>query len=251
MVHELAHAWWGNKVAPAGPGAPLINEGLASFTGMSFFEERDGRARAIEGSEFGSATGSPDATLYGYVDLWRSGKDVALARLKAGVGDHYNIAQTKGVWVLRMLRDRIGRDAFYGALRRITAERSTLDLAGLRDSLRQAAPADAGLEAFLTQWLDQPGIPVLDVRWRNATDGDRRHATIAIFQRQAGVPYDLTVDLRIRTRKGLVARTVALAGIDTQADVDVPDDVVGIEIDPEHKLLLWRPAFGDPMLASH
>lgn len=251
MVHELAHAWWGNKVAPIGAGAPVINEGLASFTGMAFFEERDGRAHAIEGSEFGSPTGSPDATIYGYVELWRAGRDVALSRLKAGVGDHYNIAQTKGVWVLRMLRDRLGRDAFYAALRRLAGERSTLDLAGLREAMRQAAPTDAGLQAFLTQWFDQPGLPVLDVRWRNVTDGDRRHATVSIFQRQAGVPYDLPVDLRLRSRKGVVSRTVTLAGVDTQVDVEVPDDVVGIDVDPEHRLLLWRAGFGEPPMASH
>jgi hypothetical protein len=251
MVHELAHAWWGNKVAPTGLGGPVINEGMASFTGMAFFEGREGRERAIAGSEFGSATGSPDATIYGYVSLWRAGKDAALATLKPGVGDHYNIAQTKGVWVLRMLRDRLGADRFDATLRRLAAERATLDVAGLREALLGAAPADRGLAPFLAQWFDQPGIPVLDVRWRNVTDGDRRRAAVSVFQRQAGAPYDLAVDLRLRTRKGILVRTVAVSGVDTLVDVGVADDVVGVDVDPEHKLLLWRPEFGEAPLASH
>jgi hypothetical protein len=101
MVHELAHSWWGNKVVPEGPGEYLLDEGMASFSGMSFFEATYGRKRTIEQNEFGSPTGSPDATIYGYMQIWRAGKDVPISQLKSGVGDHYNISQTKGVWALR------------------------------------------------------------------------------------------------------------------------------------------------------
>jgi hypothetical protein len=248
LVHELAHSWWGNKVAPNGPGGLLLNEGMASFSGMAFSEARQGTPRTIEGTEFGSATASPDATVYGYMQLWRAGKDVAISRLKAGVGDHYNIAQTKGVWILRMLQERLGAEAFYGTLRRIVETTATLSLDDFRTAMSGATKED--LRPFLSQWLDQPGIPVLDVRWRNDSREDKTHTTISLFQSQSGQPYTLPVELKLRTRKGIVLKTIDIAGDDTKIDFDVPDEVVGIEVDPDHKLLLWRPEYGPPPSAS-
>jgi hypothetical protein len=251
LVHELAHSWWGNKVSPSGPGGSLLNEGMASFSGMAFLENISGRERTIEGSEFGSSTGSPDATVYGYMQIWRAGKDTAISQLKTGVGDHYNIAQSKGVWVLRMLSDRIGQERFYATLRQIIANDPTLTLATFRKAMESAAPEDQGLPQFLGQWLDQPGIPILEARWRNETKDDKVRALVSIFQAQAGDPYTFQIDLKLRTRKGVLTRRVEIRGIESRFEMDVPDELVGVELDPSHKLLIWRPEFGAPPASTH
>jgi Peptidase family M1 domain len=251
IVHELAHSWWGNKVAPEGPGSLLLDEGMASFSGMSFFEATYGRERTIEQNEFGNPTGSPDATIYGYMQIWRAGKDVPISQLKDGVGDHYNISQTKGVWVLRMLSDHIGSERFYAALRQIIATHSTLTLPDFRKAMVSAASDDQSLPQFLAQWLDQPGIPVLQARWRNVTKDDKTHVVVSIFQTQPDDLFTLRIDLKLRSRKGILTRTVDLQGADTQLEFEVPDEVVGLELDPDHKLLIWRPEFGDPPMSTH
>lgn len=251
LVHELAHSWWGNKVAPDGPGGYLLNEGMASFSGMAFFETVYGKERTIEESEFGSPTGSPDATIYGYMQTWRAGKDTAISQLKTGVGDHYNIAQSKGVWVLRMLSDRMGKERFYATLRQIIANDPTLTLATFRKAMENAANNDQGLHQFLAQWLDQPGIPVLDVRWRNETKDDKTHAIVSIFQAQPGDRYAFQVDLKLRTRKGVLTRVAEIQGIESRFEFEVPDELVGVELDPSHKLLIWRPEFGAPPTSTH
>jgi hypothetical protein len=251
VVHELAHSWWGNKVTPEGPGSLLLNEGLASFSGMSFFEATYGRERTIEQNEFGSATGSPDATIYGYMQIWRAGKDVPISQLKSGVGDHYNISQTKGVWVLRMLSDRIGSERFYAALRQIIATHPTLTLLDFRKAMVGAASDDHGLPQFLAQWLDQPGIPVLEARWRNETKDDKTHVIVSIFQMQPDNLYTLRFDLKLQTRKGILTRTVDVQGADTRLEFEVPDEVVGVELDPDHKVLIWRPKYGSPPVSTH
>lgn len=251
LVHELAHSWWGNKVAPDGPGGYLLNEGMASFSGMAFFETLYGKERTIEESEFGSPTGSPDATIYGYMQIWRAGKDTAISQLKTGVGDHYNTAQSKGVWVLRMLSDRMGKERFYTALRQIIANDPTLTLATFRSAMETAANNDQGLHQFLAQWLDQPGIPVLDIRWRNETKDDKTRAIVSIFQAQSGDPYTFQVDLKLRTRKGVLTRVAEIQGIESRFEFEVPDDLVGVELDPSHELLIWRPEFGAPPASTH
>jgi hypothetical protein len=246
LEHELAHSWWGNKVAPQGLGGLLLNEGMAAFSGMAFFEEGFGRQNAIEGSEFGSLSGSPDATIYGYMQLWRAGKDVAISQLKDHNGDHYNIAQSKGVWFLRMLSDRIGKDRFYATLRQIIVSDPSLTLSAFREAMIKAAPDDDGLPQFFAQWLDQPGIPVLDVRWRNETHDDKTRATVSIFQEQTGSPYTLHLDVKLRTRKGIMTRAIDVQGVESRLEFDVPGELVGIELDPNHKVLIWRPEFGQP-----
>src|SRR5579872_172693 len=246
MVHELAHSWWGNKVAPQGLGGLLLNEGMASFSGMAFFEELFGHERAIEGSEFGSPTGSPDATIYGYMQLWRAGKDVAIANLKDHNGDHYNIAQSKGVWFLRMLSDRMGQDRFYSTLRHLIASDPSLTLPLFRQAMIKEAPDDVGLPQFFVEWLDQPGIPVLDACWRNQTSSDNVRATLSIFQEQMGNPYTLHIDVKLRTRKGIVTRAIDVQGVESRFEFDVPAELVGVELDPNYKLLIWRPEFGQP-----
>jgi hypothetical protein len=236
MIHELAHSWWGNKVAPLGPGGLLLNEGMASFSGMAFFEATYGRENTIEQNEFGSPSGSPDATIYGYMQIWRAGKDVPISQLTSGVGEGYNISQTKGVWVLRMLSDRIGAEHFYAVLRQISTTRSTLTLPDFRKAMVDASD-DPGLPAFLAQWLDQPGIPVLVTSWRNETKNNKNYAVVSVFQAQPNNLYTLHIDLKLRTRKGILTRTVDLEGADTHLEFEVPGEVVGVELDPDHKIL--------------
>ncbi len=251
LVHELAHSWWGNKVAPSGPGSYLLNEGMASFSGMAFFETVYGRERTNEESEFGSPTGSPDATIFGYMQIWRAGKDTAISQLKSSVGDHYNIAQSKGVWVLRMLSDRMGQERFYATLRQIIANDPSLTLPTFRKAMESAAADDQGLPQFLGQWLDQPGIPVLEVRWRNDAKDDNTRAIVSVFQAQTGNPYTLQMDLKLRTRKGVLTRTIEVKGVESRFELDVPDELVGVELDPSHKLLIWRSEFGAPPASTH
>jgi hypothetical protein len=45
---RIASSWWGNKAAPSGLGSYLLKEGMASFSGMAFFETVYGRERAVE-----------------------------------------------------------------------------------------------------------------------------------------------------------------------------------------------------------
>jgi hypothetical protein len=251
FVHELAHSWWGNKVQHEGKGSYLLNEGMAAFSGMEFLESTGNKEQVIEDNVFGSAEGSPDATIYGYMQLWRAGKDKPISQLEVSVGDHYNISQTKGVWVLRMLSDRMGQERFNSALRQIIASSPTLTLAQFRSTVTETRPDDHGLRAFLAQWLDQQGIPVLEVRWRNETRDERTRAIISIFQAQPDALYELHLDLKLKTRRGILRRTVEVQGVESHFDFEVPGELVGVELDPDHKLLIWRPELGPAPVVAH
>ena len=164
LVHKYSHSWWGNEVRPTGPGSFLLGEGMASFSGFELFASFYGLAHTLEGLEFGSANGSPDTTIYGYVELWRGGKDVPVSQLKPGVGDEYNIAQSKGVWLLRMLADRMGKDRFFATSRGLIETLPDLTLAAFRAAMARAAPEDKTLPDFFlsgsTRQEYRAGCPV-------------------------------------------------------------------------------------------
>jgi hypothetical protein len=244
LVHEYSHSWWGNEIRPTGSGSVLLDEGMASFSGFEFWASFYGLAHTLEGLEFGSANGSPDTTIYGYMELWRGGKDVPVSHLKQGVGDDYNIAQSKGVWVLRMLADRIGKDRFFATARGLIGTQPDLNLPAFRAAMTSAAPEDKTLPDFFSQWLDQTGIPVLDVRWRNESHEDHARAVLSIFQSQPGTPYSLPLELELRTRKGILIKEAQITGVETQLVFDLPGELVGVVLDPNHKLLLWKSEYG-------
>lgn len=240
LVHELAHSWWGTALTPFGPGSYLLSEGMASFSGNVFWEAEFGRETAIDILDFGTPSSAPDATTRGYFDLVRAGKDVALADLRSDRGDDYNIAQSKGVWVLRMLRDRLGDERFFEELRRyLEADEPTLE--GFR---RVFAEKDDSLQAFFSQWLDRSGVPVLDADWNASGNESHPIAGVRIVQKQA-TPYDLPLEIRLLTRKGVARRTLHLTGRETKVEFDVPGEVVGMTIDPDRKILMWRPEYGE------
>jgi aminopeptidase N len=138
------------------------------------------------------------------MQIWRVGKDVPISQLKSGNGDHYNISQTKGVWVLRMLSDRIGVELFHATLRQLIATHATLTLADFRKTMEDAASNDPGLPQFFAQWLDHPGMPVLEARWRNETKDDKTRTIVSIFQAQPDSPYTLHIDVNCELAKALL-----------------------------------------------
>ena len=85
---------------------------------------------------------------------------------------------------------------------------------------------------------------MLDVRWRNESHEDQTRAVLSIFQSQPGTPYALPLELKLRTRKGILAKEVQITGVETQLVFDLPGELVGVVLDPNHRLLLWPPEYG-------
>lgn len=68
---------------------------------------------------------------------------------------------------------------------------------------------------------------------------------------QPGNPFVLSLDVKMMTRKGILLRTVNVEGADSHFDFDVPDDLVAVQLDPDHKFLIWRPEYGAPPKSLH
>ena len=113
VVHELAHQWWGNLVTCASWQDFWMNEALATFMTAVFKERHWGRDAYEREVRLARER---------YARLRAEGRDRPLAPAGDLGPDDVGgpIPYTKGMLFLHLLRERLGDDAFFAALREFT-----------------------------------------------------------------------------------------------------------------------------------
>ena len=122
----------------------------------------------------------------------------------------------------------------------------------IRAAFLAATPSDSGLKTFLGQWLDRTGAPVLEVDWWSLRrqPADRRQmptgaAQLELRQVQPGEVYHLDLEVRFTLRdSSTVLDTLHLRDREQSFELEFPSRVLDVEVDPDQKLLLWRPKYG-------
>lgn len=146
LAHELAHTWFGNRVAPAGPAYGFLVEGTANYLSTLLVEERFGgeAARAMW-------------------NRWRTNALSEEALAEVGVADpaYARVAYAKGAWVHRMLAAWLGRSTYLGVLGDVARHDVTPTLESFRERLEVAGGLD--LETFFGEWLYRAEYPRLEL----------------------------------------------------------------------------------------
>jgi hypothetical protein len=237
FAHELAHMWFPNLVDSRPPGDDMIDEAIANYAVALVREATEGDSAAV--AEL--VEGHPDFSARGYFHHVRLGIDEPLMADYSPL-----IARAKGPLVYRMLRERVGDQAFFETIQAFARQyaRRSASLAELRLAFLKAVPHDTGLADFFHQWLDRPGAPILDVTWEEARAAARRKVRARVAQR--GDRYRLPLDLVVDGTEGSVHHVVQIGDSAQSFVFDSPGAPTGVRIDPDHKLLLWRAEFGPP-----
>jgi hypothetical protein len=243
FAHEAAHAWWGNLVNATGPGALLVSESLAQYGAVVAIERLEGPDALNDFLRFSRRGYNQFQSAHGYFEIVRRGGDKPLASLSNDTWDH-NLSDSKGHWFYHMLRHRLGDELFFGVLRGLIRDYSgrALSLDQLRAAFVAAAPHDPALPAFMEQWLERTGVPLLEYRWWSLDRGEAVH--LEVTQAQAEL-YDIELTVEVETMNGhRVRHEVRLT--DRVHDVRLPSHArpVHVRLDPDHRLLHWRPEYG-------
>ncbi len=227
VSHEIAHQWFGDSATEADWSHLWLSEGFATYFGNFFFERADGiasmrRRMAEDRAEYlrsGSAARPVIAT--GETDLFELLNE-----------NNYE----KGGWVLHMLRDLVGDDAFFEGVRTYYARHAndTALTADLQAAMEEVSGEELGW--FFEQWLHHPGHPVLRTAWQ----GDTGEVELTIEQVQPGdwptFHFPLTVELTHRdgsTRRERIEVTERRQTFRLAAS----GPVARVAVDPDESLL--------------
>lgn len=228
IIHEIAHQWFGNAVTELYWNDVWLSEGFATYYTLLFREHLYGHDDFIEGLEASRNT---------VINYYEDDYDFQLVRDYIEDLNRVSGAMMyqKGAWVLHMLREKLGVEAYNAGIRSYYAEyvNRNAQTADLRRHLEEAS--GQSLEGYFNQWVFQGGIPELSGGWSSSDDG----VEITLQQVQATYSFDLDVDAEVTYADGTsTVVTLTMNGNERVQETFATDqDVVDVTLDPYTRLL--------------
>ena len=200
VVHEIAHQWFGDSVTERDWDEVWLSEGFATYFALLFTEHDEGRDAFVDGLKRSRAQ---------VLQLEQKLPDTpVIHRNLADMNKVLNgLIYQKGGWVLHMLRQEVGTEHFWTAIRDYyrryrDGNASTSDLRAVFEQV-----SGKQLEWFFAQWLNRAGVPRIEGGWRY--DASKKVVEVTIAQSQTAPAFRLKLDV------GIVATTGALPRVET------------------------------------
>jgi hypothetical protein len=243
LGHEIAHCWWGNGVR-VDFSSGNWSEGLTTYVADYLYKEQESAAAAEEVRR---------QWLRNYAALVDEKSDFPLSEF-IGRKDRVTkvVGYDKSAMVFHMLRQILGEEVFWGALRDVFADK--LFQRASWEDFRIAFERRAGhgpcctLENFFDQWVHRAGAPELSVEGvsREKTEGGWQ-VSGTVVQRQKR-PFDLPATVAVETGEGALIQVVSLHGKKTPFSLAAPARPAAVELDPEANV--FRRLFAEEIPAS-
>lgn len=228
IAHEVAHQWFGNFATEKDWAHLWLSEGFATYMAHLYAEFRQGvearRAAMLEDRqaviEFSRNDRSPVVQT----------NDIDPMELLSP-----NSYQKPG-WVLHMLRVELGDTVFWNVIReyyrRFGGRTATTD-----DFVAVVGDVSGkDLSAFFTQWLHQPGHPVLRVEDRY--NSKTKTLELTVRQVQAGAAFAFPLEIGVASPDGrLAVETVYINKERETFSIPLAQKPARIELDPHVNLL--------------
>ena len=231
ISHEMTHQWFGNLVTCKDWTNTWLNEGFATF-GANLWEEHYYGA---------SASG------YRYwrdQNSWMQSKDLyAVPIVTRDIGDdslsYVGNVYDKAGWVLRMLREQLGDEAFFRALKHyLEANRlQNVVSADLAKAIEESTGTN--VDQFFDQWIYGAGAPRFTVR--SSYDEETKKVSLSVKQTQkvegrVGV-FRMPVEISITTSRGEKIYRVEISKADETFTFSVDGPPLMVLFDKGDKIL--------------
>ncbi|MFH1215762.1 MAG: ChaN family lipoprotein [Pseudomonadota bacterium] len=231
LGHEVLHSWFGNAVGVDHEQGNWC-EGLTTYLADQAYAADKG-----EGVDFRKgqlvkyqSVVAKDNTMV-VKDFQDAGDYGTVSLSTRAVG--YN----KVSMIFHMLRNRLGDEVFFASLRNFYEQhkfqRASWD--DLRKSFAHGSGEDLG--AFFDQWLNRPDVPVLGIDKGRLEVKDGNPELRFELVQGGDIPYQLTVQVRIKAGKEIIERNVDVTQNRTPVTVSLstmPSDLV---VDPDYSLM--------------
>ena len=230
LGHEVLHSWFGNAIGNDANGNWC--EGLTTLLADQSSAQDKGEGiqyRKNQLLNYQAYVGEDSLT--SVFDFQDGADSQPMARKMRAIG--YN----KVSMLFHSLRQEIGEEAFFAALRQFYKEKK-YQQAGWADLEFFFADASGkDLSAFFTQWLVRPDIPSLSVdQVTIEQEGGRSVVSFRLLQ-HTEAPYQLRIPIMIKTRLGTTREIVNLETSERQVSITVDSLPTALIIDPEYDLM--------------
>lgn len=229
LGHEVAHNWWGNSVYPDYEGGNWC-EGLTTYYADYRYKEQQSDAAAAQYRR--------DVNI-NYTTFTAEGQDIPLAEFRRRHDDATRaVGYGKCMMVFHMLKNTIGEDKFYRAMRsfyeRYAFKRADWDdiECVFEDVTRRP------LDAYFDQWVKRTGAPLLELKnvqlseLDGEAEGYRLEVTIG---NEGGFDLDaVPVDIVGPTKTSRL--NVAISGESKTFDWRLDERPLRLAVDPDHHL---------------
>jgi aminopeptidase N len=231
IIHEIAHQWFGNSVTETTWDDAWLSEGFATFFTWLFIEHAYGKEEYTQGIEKAKKT---------VFDLIAKMPDFSIVSPRTAEKELVitGITYQKGAWVLHMLRNLMGEANFKKGIQSYYAKFyiSSATTNDFRIEMEKASGMD--LKIFFKQWLYQPIIPKIQVKW--AFDSVQKKLKINIEQIQKGdVIFNMPLEIAY-FKKGSNTPSILKMNLDKKQNLQIfnmKEAPEKVEADPHHVLL--------------
>ncbi len=243
LGHEIAHCWWGNGVG-VDHSSGNWSEGLTTYVADYLYKERESAQAAEE---------TRRQWLRNYAALVDEQSDFPLSEFVSRKDRVTKVVgYDKSAMVFHMLRQILGEEVFWGALRDVFADKLFQRISW--EDFRIAFEQRAGhgpcctLENFFAQWVYRAGAPELALEGvvRKQTEGGWQ-VSGAVVQRQ-NRPFDLPATLAVKTGPGTLNQVVSLHGEKTAFVLQTASRPSEVVLDPDADV--FRRLFAEEIPAS-
>lgn len=226
IAHEIAHQWFGNTVTEASWSDLWLSEGFATYFTDLWFEKQDPQ-------QFLNRLKAEREQVLKFHKMYQAPvKDSAQKNLRRLLNPN---AYQKGAWVLHMLRNEIGDEAFFEGIRAYFNEYREGNASSINFIQMMESASERDLTPFFNQWLRSPGHPVISLSWKEKKKGKLE---LKIEQNQDQL-FAFKLDVAFLNEQN---ELISIRGftIDQKKErflIDKPESVAHILLDPETKLL--------------
>ncbi len=243
QAHEVAHQWWGNRVAVGGYRDTWLMEALANYSAMLYLEKSKGR-RALEDLLDSYRRALLEKSGSG-ATVESAGPVILGGRLENSLEPRawHDIVYGKGSWIVQMLRARMGDARFFAMLGELVRryDRKEVTTEQFRELAAEFLPPksdDPKLEAFFEEWVYGTGMPSLALSYSIKGKAPAVKVTGTVTQSEVEGEFSALVPVEIQVARGRSLTQWVRTGISPATfTVTLKQAPLKVTLDPHYAVL--------------
>lgn len=146
ISHELAHQWWGNRITCKNWNHFWLNEAMATYLSAAYNEYRFGKEKYQ--SDIDSYY-----KVYEAIKSRNNDKPLVFANWSNPSTDDRNLVYFKGAYVLHLLREKLGDEAFWKAIKFYSTKYfgESVETADFQKAIEESSGVQ--LDDFFHEWI--------------------------------------------------------------------------------------------------